>query len=180
MRFALASMCALLIAAPAFAQHVPALDEKIELGSFTLAGGQSATVDRIIAPNNNPVVGFSVSFDYDDTVDPFAYASDLRISIFPPAGPPVAIGGYDNFVSPPDIPYDHQGPSDTGHFDSGPHYAWQPGIPKGGPWVFNLLNDFSFNGAVSWNNISITLHKVPEPATLSLLALGGLALLRRR
>lgn len=178
MRLALVSMCALLIAAPALAQHVPALDEKIELGSFTLAGGESATVDRIIQPNNNPVVGFSVSFDYDDTNDPFAYASDLRIEIFPPAGAPTSIGGFDTAST---FLYDHQGPSDTGHFDSGPHYAWPPpGIPKGGPWVFNLTNDFSFNLAVQWNNVSITLHKVPEPATLSLLALGGLALLRRR
>jgi len=168
---------AALIAAPAFAQHVPALDTKVLIGSVTYSGGQGQSFVIDVEENGNPVVGFSVSFDFDDTNDPFAYASDLRIDLYPPVGPATSIGGYD---TPSDFPYDHQGPSDSGHFDSGPHYAWTPGVPKGGTWGFTLINDFSFNGAVSWNNVSITLHKVPEPATLSLLALGGLALLRRR
>ena len=182
MRSRLALLTLLLAAAPAFAgppAHDPLLDQMLNLGNHTIAGGATDNVAIPVLPNNNPVVGFSISFDYNDAADSFAYASDLRVVITPPFSAPYSIGG---FSTPSDTVYDHQGPSDTGHYDSGPHYAWLAagGTPKGGLWTFGLTNNYGPNGAVQWNNVIITLHKTPEPGSLGLLAMGGLALLRRR
>lgn len=182
MRVSIAVAVCLLASVPAFAgppAHDPLLDQVIPLGSHTLAGGASVPLEVQIPPNNNPVVGFSVSFDYNDAADTFAWASDLRIAITPGFGAPYSIGGFST-VSDTQYSWFTNTDTNTGHFDSGPHYAWPAGIPKDGLWNFVLRNDYSFNGAVQWNNVTLTLHKTPEPTSLGLLGIGALALLRRR
>ncbi|HMQ16236.1 MAG TPA: PEP-CTERM sorting domain-containing protein [Phycisphaerae bacterium] len=181
MRFGIGLMCALLVAAPVLAQqHDPTLDQKIVLGSFTLAGGQSADVLVDVGYNFNNVVGYSMSMDYVDNPNSGSWASDMKLDIVPATGPAVTRGGYDS--APVNVwDYNGSGSDLSGHYASGPHYDWPaPGIVKDGIWRFTVKNDWSFSPAVGYNNFSVTLHKIPEPATLSLLALGSLALLRRR
>jgi hypothetical protein len=47
-------------------------------------------------------------------------------------------------------------------------------------WMINGNNPNNPSYTLDWQSVSVTGTPVPEPATLSLLALGGLALLRRR
>ncbi|MBW7904618.1 MAG: PEP-CTERM sorting domain-containing protein [Phycisphaerae bacterium] len=181
MRLGIGLICALLVAAPALAQqHDPGLDQKIVLGSFTLSGGQSAEVLVDVGYNFNNVVGYSIKMDYVDNPNSGSWASDMKLDIFPATGPATTRGGYDS--SPVNVwDFDGFGSDQTGTYTSGPHYDWPaPGIAKDGIWRFVVKNDWSFSPAVQYNNFSVTLHKIPEPATLSLLALGSLALLRRR
>jgi len=179
MRLVSASLTALLVAAPALAQHNPQLDQKLNLGSFQVAGPDAPiTVTIDVGSNPNPVVGFSMSFDFSDPTNSFAYASDMKMTIAPNTGPSVVFGGFDNPGQLWD--FDGFGSDGSGHYESGPHYVWEAGIPKDGIWKFTIDNDWNPSPAVGYNNISVTLHKVPEPATLSLLALSGLALIRRR
>jgi len=50
-----------------------------------------------------------------------------------------------------------------------------------GDWGWIGVDDFQMIGALPWDvGGTYTLTVVPEPATMSLLALGGVALLRRR
>ncbi len=56
--------------------------------------------------------------------------------------------------------------------------VWQAGDSI--PWIFRYSLDGSFLGDFEVSGPMGAMTIVPEPATLSLLALGGLALLRRR
>jgi len=162
----------------------PGLDQQIFLGDFELDALEEITVPVPIEENNNPVVGFSVDLFFQDLGEgTFSYASDLRMLIDTPASGGLSIGGYDNEAFS-DLLWDFQGSGSdlSGDYHSGPHLFWEPkGIPKGGEWLFTLINDWSGSqDGVQWNSVVVTLHKVPEPATVLLLALGGLAALRRR
>jgi len=185
MRFAIATVLALLIAVPAIAQpHDPLLDEVLNLGSHSLGGDLSVVVPVDVVENGNEVIGFSISFDFSDPGDSASYASDLRVTIAPPNGPSASIGGFpDPTPGPTTFLYSFQGfgSDPAGAYSSGPHYAWpEPGITKGGLWNFTLLNDWATSGVVGWNNVQLTLHKVPEPGSLALLVMGAGMLIRRR
>lgn len=180
MRFTIATVLALLIAAPAIAQpHNPLLDEVLNLGSHSLAGSQFVQVPVDVVENGNEVIGFSVSFNYVDNPNTGSWASDLRITVAPPSGASAILGGYDA----PGIDYTFSGSGSdlSGAYSSGPHYVWpEPGIAKGGLWNFTIENDWSSSSGAQWNNIQLTLHKVPEPGSLALLVMGAGMLIRRR
>jgi len=80
-------------------------------------------------------------------------------------------------------------PSDTDPFENliigGPpneRYWTQTDSGLGTKWIFQMATGQNLSAFESESNIAIAVMdgQVPEPATLSLLALGGLALIRRR
>jgi hypothetical protein len=172
LRMALGAIVAVFIGTAAQAQTT----EVINLGNFTLAGGQSA----VVAYNGDPanltgVQGFKISFDYDDTADPFAYASDLRFTF---NGWNWSVGG---FTTASNADWTFDGPSDTGSFSHDTPTVWADApFAKDALTSFTLANDYSFNGAVQWNNVTLTLYKVPAPGALALLGIAGIVGTRRR
>lgn len=147
--------------------------EVINIGNLTLAGNQSITIPYQADPGNtSAVIGFTVELDFDDSNDPFAWASDLKLDF---NGWGYSVGGYTSMVNP----WDFQDSDPAGHyFHDG--IGDLDGLAKSDLTGFTFTNDFSFNFAVSWNNVVITLYKVPAPGALALFGLVGLAGSRRR
>lgn len=145
--------------------------EVIDLGSVTLSGGQSQTLNYNGDPGNTDgVIGFMISFDFADSIDTFAYASDLMISF---DGWDYTVGGYDNLTNN----YDFQGfgSDEPGFYSHDASDAWvNTPMLKDVLISFTLTNDFSFNEPTTWNNIQITLVKVPGPGAVALLGVAGL------
>lgn len=154
--------------------------EKISLGSFTAPGGASATYEYTGSPDNtDDIIGFTVSFDYNNSADPFAWASDLQLD-FNFNGGVYSVGGFAGGVP---NPWDFQGGASAapGFYFHEACFVWESNpISKLDLLGFKLTNDFGANGAVSWNNISITLYKVPAPGALALLGMAGVTGARRR
>ena len=65
--------------------------------------------------------------------------------------------------------------------DTGTHYklVWQIDPQPDWEWIA-IRNESALSGVMTISNFSLTSECVPEPASLLLLALGGLAALRRR
>lgn len=153
--------------------------EKISLGTFSAPGGQSSFFEYLGNPDNtDDIIGFTVSFIFNDAADPFAWASDLRLDIVFQGGI-YSVGGFSTLVNPWD--FQGSGSNPAGSYFHEACYVWE-----GNPFSkldlkgFQLTNDYGFNGAVAWQDISITLYKVPAPGALALLGMAGVTGARRR
>lgn len=137
---------------------------------------------------NNPflVVGFRIDFDYVDEPNDSSWAQDLELKLTTPGGQVIIYGQLDpgnNFGDP-------FGPSDEGwDFEgigsdlSGPytstHLTWHDNpIQKGGDWNFMFAE--VWDGGTQYNNLTITLLKIPSPGALALIGVAGLVAPRRR
>lgn len=182
------------LAVPATADYIPALDETFVIGSFYLDPLETESTTYEIAEQGNTVVGFSVAFDYDELPqEDSSWASDLLLEIVGPSGSSFLMGG-DATAS--DLRWDFHGSAsdEPGYYEQSPVLADDDGNPafnsngmggtsEGGTWTFYLTDDwFSANEVQNvYTDVTITLHKVPEPASVSLLCLGmGLLAVRRR
>lgn len=162
----------------------PALDQKLELGGFTLVspanGGSPVVISFDLEENGADVVGFSFSGNASGITDTGSWASDTNLVIDAPDGQSTSIGG---FSGTPDFDWDFDGAgsTDDGFYESGPHLAFNA-APKAGTWTFTFTNDWDSTAAsdISWDGVSIILHKIPAPGALALLGLAGVAGGRRR
>jgi len=134
------------------------------------AGGQDALIYRDSTPSNNVVAGLKEDIWYhlDVAVDPSAETYDLTIT-----DPQANLAVYDhlqvqwvNQLVTAGIPFIGAGQSDG--FSS-----FRVGDRNADAATYD-------HGEAYWDNIAVQGTKIPEPATLSVLGLGGLALLRRR
>ena len=135
-----------------------------------LAGGQDALIYRDSTPSNHVIAGLKEDIWYhlDAAVDPSAQTYDLTIT-----DPQAASGVYDpvqtqwvNQLVTADIPFIGAGQSDG--FSS---------LRVGDRNADTATYD---HGEAYWDNIAVQGTQIPEPAALSMLALGGIASLRRR
>lgn len=166
------------------------IEEKLELGSWVVPVHDvgefpTLTIEIDVVGNNQPVVGFQFDMDFVNVFHDSSWASDLEFKITTPDGGTFIVGqeefnGGDPFGPQDDI-WDFDGPKSdpTGHYTSD-HFpsAWTGGIEKGGRWTFMLAD--TWDGGVEYNNMSVTLLKIPSPAPLALIGLWGLATRRRR
>lgn len=185
-------MAALAMGGAAWADHGagydPALDEVLFVGTVgPISDGQSMSFDFLL-DNPNQVIGFSFAGDYV-VQDPGGWGSDTHMRITGPSGSTVGIGG---FGSPSDLDWDFQGPDSAplGFYSSGPHFHGAKGAPvfnsngdgstnKPGNWSIVFTQDFGAAGTI-WENVEITLHKIPAPGAMALLGVAGLMGGRRR
>lgn len=160
----------------------PALDEKLDIPTFGLADDESVTFSFDLPENGNPVVGFSFSGTVSGISGTSTWASDTVLRIDAPGGGNVTAGGF-NFPNDLDWDFDGSGSTDDGTYASGPHLVdrlgdplFGGGTPKGGTWSFTFTQSFGVaDQTVSWEGVSIVLHKIPTPGALALLGLAGLA-----
>lgn len=174
---ALMTVSALAITSAAMATG----DETFVVGSFELDGAQSTgTIPLDLTPNTKGVIGFTVSFDYDEPISDASWASDLRMFLTAPGGKLVDLGGFSNVQND----WDFQGSGSTlpGHYTHTSDAArWADDPQDKGTWTIELINDWTDDpNPTQWNNFTITFHKVPAPGALALLGAAGLAGARRR
>ncbi len=135
-----------------------------------MAGGQDALVYRDAVPSNHTVAGLKedVWYHLDIDIDPAASTYDLTVT-----DPQGANQLYDwvhaqwvNQLTTSDIPFIGAGQSDG-------FFPFRVGDRNSDAATYD-------HGEAYWDNIVIQGTWVPEPATVSLLIIGGLALLRRK
>ena len=161
----------------------PSLDVVVTLGDFTVfadANGNPITVGfNLTGPAD--VVGFSFAGDASGVSGNGTWASDTRLS--------VQIGGVEQFniggLTGRDNDWDFQGggSTDDGSYASGPHlFAKNNPVADGADWSFVFFHNWNSASAapITWDNVNITLHRVPAPGAMALMGLGGLAVARRR
>lgn len=128
-----------------------------------------------------PIVGFRVTFDYDESIPDASWASDaaMRVSfdgatIINLAG---TFGGMGRLGGTPDDIWDFDGPGSTnpGQYTHTFLFGGQIMTPES---LEIFLTD-TFNGGNSFLNITIDLL-VPTPGAATLLGVAGIAGLRRR
>ncbi|MCZ6857332.1 MAG: hypothetical protein O7F70_04980 [Gemmatimonadetes bacterium] len=140
--------------------------------------------DIVLDENNQPVIGFRIDFDYVNIFDDSSWASDLEMKLTTPNGQTLVYGqkefnGGDPFGPQDDI-WDFDGPdSQPSGFYTSTHFPWHDNpIQKGGNW--NLMFAETRDGGVQFNNLTITLLKIPSPGALALIGVAGLVRPRRR
>ena len=173
-----------LVALPATANNFdPDLDIVVNLGQFTVfadAGGDPIVVKfNVTGPGD--VVGFSFGGDASGLTGNGTWASDTRLSVRIDGTEQFNIGG----LVGRDNDWDFQGSGSTndGPYASGPHlFAKDNPIDAGAMWTFAFFHNWNSASAapISWENVTITLHRVPAPGAMALLGLGGLVAGRRR
>ena len=164
----------ILVTDLSFAVHKPFSDSEV------------FNFDLVLEDNPFLVVGFRIDFDYVDEPDDSSWAQDLELKLTTPGGQVIIYGQLDpnnNFGDP-------FGPSDEGwDFEgigsnlSGPytstHLTWHDNpIQKGGDWNFMFAE--VWDGGTEYNNLTITLLKIPSPGALALIGVAGLVAPRRR
>ncbi|MCH7848398.1 MAG: hypothetical protein IIB53_08550 [Planctomycetes bacterium] len=140
--------------------------------------------DLVLGDNNQPVVGFRIDFDYVNIFDDSSWASDLEMKLTTPGGQ-VTVYGQESFnggdpFGPQDFVWDFDGVDSqpSGSYTS-THLLWHDNpIPKGGDWNFMFAE--TWDGGTEYNNLTITLLKIPSPGALALIGVAGLVAPRRR
>ena len=135
-----------------------------------LAGGQDALIYRDAVPANHTVAGLKedVWYHLAVSVDPAAASYDLTVT--DPQGADQIYdsvnGQWVSSLTTNDIPFIGAGQADG-------FFPFRLGDRNADAASYD-------HGEAYWDNIAVQGTWVPEPATLSLLALGGLALMRRK
>lgn len=152
--------------------------EVFQLPNVTLGAGQSVQFDLLLVDNPKGVVGFKFEFDYFEPFSDASFASDLQLQLMSPLGDTFIVGGFDN-VAAANALWSFTGPDPGNFMDE--FFPWKEDPRPKGPWTLSLTNDWAADPFPNeYNNMTITFYKIPEPATLVLLALGGLIGRRRR
>lgn len=148
------------------------ITETIFIGSVNPNNGGNIFVPYVNPPgNNNPIVGFAITLDFVGGGGTFA--TDLQLT-FDFGGFTQSFGGESaGGVGTPwgwDI--------DPGFYSFEACEIWiNNPIPKSDLIGFQLTDLW---GGGTWNNIEITLYKVPAPGALALLGMAGVTGARRR
>ena len=140
------------------------------VGSFNVTPGSPIAL-QFNAPGGN-YSDFIFEGDYLDQADPFAYPSDLKINFTSPGGQTYSIGGYDSVVNQ----WSFQNQTEAGHYMHNGSFGFSD--PLSGNWTVELVNDFSFNVGLDWQNVTITF--IPAPGAAAVMGMGGLLAMRRR
>jgi hypothetical protein len=129
-----------------------------------------------------PIIGFTVTFDYDESVADASWASDaaMRVDFVGDMFVNLAgtFGGMGRLGGTPDAiwSFDGSGSNLPGTYSTTYFFGGSILTPDS---VEISLTD-TFNGGNSFTNITIDLIMVPTPGAAALLGLAGIAGIRRR
>lgn len=143
--------------------------EVVNVGTFNLVPGQPLVINFPATGSNYDSMIFAGT--YIDLADPFAFATDLKVEVQSPGGQFYSVGGFDDVINA----WPTMG-TGAGTYSETVAFGWSE--PMTGPWTFTLINDFTSNVGLDWENVSITL--VPAPGAAALMGMGGLLAFRRR
>jgi len=173
----------LFVGASAILLIAGAANAQFNLGSLSPAAPDVAVSFTVVdPPNNNQIIGFDFQYDFAETPNDASWASDLQLCLTPPGGTQICYGGFggDAPVSAAFWPFDGPASDAAGHYGAS-FSPWAAAPAPKGQWTITVENDWDTDpGNTHFNNMVLTFIKTPEPATLGMLAIGGLALLRRR
>lgn len=141
--------------------------------------------DLVIEDNPFPVIGFRIDFDWVDLLGDSSWAADLEMKLTTPGGQVLVYGQEAFNFGDPFGPqnggvwdFDGAFSEETGTYTS-THLPWHDNpIPKGGDWNFMFAE--TWDGGTEYNNLTITLLKIPSPGALALIGVAGLVAPRRR
>ncbi|MCC5822863.1 MAG: PEP-CTERM sorting domain-containing protein [Phycisphaerales bacterium] len=160
----------------------PSLDVVIDLGSFTVvadAGGNPTPVNFTVTGPSD-VIGFTFAGDAVGVGGTGTWASDTRLSVLVDGSEVFNVGG----LVGRDNDWSFQGSvsTDDGFYSSTHIIAKDNPVAGGAEWTFSFFHNWNSTAAtpITWENASITVHRVPAPGAMALLGLGGLAAGRRR
>jgi len=132
-------------------------EETLDIGGFTI---NPTTPHQVILPAGVTNQGNVVGFRFSGTVAAIGssdWASDMKMTITPPAGPAFEVGGFDGVITP----WDFQGSGSTnpGDYSSEHADAWGAGTIDLGNWTFDFVDDWSGGTDMVWTNVQVTLIK---------------------
>ena len=127
-----------------------------DVGSFTLSGGQTATVS--LSGYAGTMTGFAVAMDFTGGGD--SWASDMCAGFFNGTSG-IQAGGFNSSLGYPSVgawSYDGAGSAASGVYADG-----MPGslaLPASGPLQFKIKNGWSGSSAVTYANVRVVLFGV--------------------
>ena len=144
------------------------------LPDSVLAGGESVSVGITL---DVEATGFSIGFDYDETVADASWASDVQFIISDANGAVYTVGGFSNSGDADALwSFDGSGSDGPGFYSD----MFAVAIPAG-DYTLTFVNDWSTDPNPNiYNNIAGSFDKIPTPGAAGLLGLAGLAAVRRR
>ncbi len=136
----------------------------------------------LTSTEGTPIIGFTVTFDYDESVDDASWASDAAMRVdfvgttFVNLGG--TFGGMGRLGGAPDMiwSFDGSGSSAPGTYST--TYFFGGSILTTESVEISLTD--TFNGGNSFTGITIDLIMVPAPGAAAVLGLAGIAGIRRR
>ena len=168
------------------ATYAQNIEKKIELGDWKIDAHDigefpQLSLDFTLEENGNAVIGFRVDFDFTNQFNDSSWASDLEFKLTDPGGKTFVVGQADFNGGDPFGPQDAVWDFDGAQGQPDGHYTSTHDIgptDKGGTW--NVMLAETWDGGVAYDNISLTLIKVPTPGALALLGVAGLLGVSRR
>ncbi|AKS41888.1 S8 family serine peptidase [Wenzhouxiangella marina] len=146
----------------------PALDEVLNVGSFSLTGDAGGgNVEEFTIPAGVLTQGTVLGFAFEGTVSGITgnsdWASDMRMVITSPEGDIFDVGGFSNEVNA----WDFQGSASAndGTYSSVHAAAFDPGTTDEGDWTLTFRHGWvsASAGTMNWSNVTVTLLKEPLP-----------------
>lgn len=178
-----AAIAAMGVASAAMADNYdPSLDVTLDLGAFTLisAANGGSPVSFVVESGPSDVVGYSFEGTVSGITGNGTWASDMQMRIFLEGTLIYTIGG---FPSDAAWAFDGGGSTNDGTYIQPITFlAKDDPVPGGLQWEIQFLNGWNSTASATmeWSDVSFTIHRIPAPGAVALLALAGLAGSRRR
>lgn len=141
----------------------PARDEVLALDDFNLPGsGNSSTSVEGGVSTDGSVIGFSFEGTVSGITGTNTYASDMAMTVTAPDGPSYTVGGFQ--TGNPEWDFQGGGSDDDGTYASthlGAGIFGSEGTADDGTWQFDF--EHTYNDAMDWTSVTVTLHKLPPP-----------------
>ena len=163
-----------------FIPEAKAVTFTTNLGSSSLAGGESANLGSRTISATGVLTDVTASFDYNEPVSSSNWASDLLVQINDDNGNSINVGGDS---TTPRVPWENGGSVTT---VSGSYALTTPDFSSlvtsngASDWTFSIVNDFGSGNVSEYNNLVLDLELNPTPVpfgvspNMGILILGGL------